>query len=332
MNFTISFNNGILSTSYDEKTNRDKKGNSLISFPNEYVVIDIETTGLDSNFDKIIELSALKVKNDEIIDKYSTLINPKEEIDEFITQLTGINNEMVKNAPYLENELPRFRKFIGNSILVGHNVNFDINFIYDYSERLGIESFSNDFVDTMRLSRRLLQDMKHHRLRDLAEKYCIINENEHRALSDCETTLKIYNKLKEEAISQYNSLDGFINYCQQNSSGFKSKYIIANQEYNDPDNLLFGKNVAITGKLERMERKDAMQIIADIGGLCNDNVTQETNYLILGNNDYNSILKGAKSSKLIKAEKMKRDGKDIDILSENVFYDLISDYLKYQNN
>ena len=86
--------------------------------------------------------------------------------------------------------------------------------------------------------------------------------------------------------------------------------------------------MAITGTLEKMLRKEAMQIIVDLGGHCEDGVTKKTNFLILGNNDYNPILRGKKSSKLIKAETLKLEGKDIEIISENVFYDIVDDYVK----
>ena len=75
-----------------------------------------------------------------------------------------------------------------------------------------------------------------------------------------------------------------------------------------------------------MQRKDAMQLIANLGGICQDNVNKETNYLILGNNDYNPLLRGEKSNKLIKAENFKLKGNDIEIISENVFYDILKEY------
>ena len=81
-----------------------------------------------------------------------------------------------------------------------------------------------------------------------------------------------------------------------------------------------------------MIRKDAMQLIVNLGGHCEDGVTQKTNFLILGNNDYNPILRGKKSSKLLKAEKMKLAGKDIEIISENVFYDIINDEIETSND
>lgn len=94
---------------------------------------------------------------------------------------------------------------------------------------------------------------------------------------------------------------------------------------NDPDNPIYGKNCVITGVLEKMPRKEAMQMIADIGGINQNTVTTETNYLILGNLEYNYTLKGEKSIKLKRAEKYKLKGKDIEILSESTFYDLISE-------
>ena len=122
----------VIEIGINKSTNiRDKKGQSLLLFPNEYIVFDIETTGLDASYDEIIEIGALKIKNNEIVDKFTSLIKPKYPIDEFITELTGITNEMVKDAPLINEVLPRFIDFIGDEILVGHNINFDINFVYD---------------------------------------------------------------------------------------------------------------------------------------------------------------------------------------------------------
>ena len=110
---------------------REQKGKSLIDIPNNYVVFDIETTGLDPEFDEIIEIGAVKIKDGIKIDTFNSLIKPEYEIDEFITELTGITNEMVENAPSIDEVLPKFMDFIKDYIIIGHNVNFDINFFYD---------------------------------------------------------------------------------------------------------------------------------------------------------------------------------------------------------
>ena len=104
-------------------------------------------------------------------------------------------NEMVENALSIEEVLPRFIDFIEDEILVGHNVNFDINFIYDNLIKLGKEPLKNDFVDTLRLSRKLLPNLNHHRLSDLTNYYKINNKGSHRAMRDTEMTLEVLQML-----------------------------------------------------------------------------------------------------------------------------------------
>ena len=120
---------------------RELKRKSLIEIPNKYIAFDIETTGLDSMYD---EIGAIKIENEKEIETFNSLIKPEYEIDEFITELTGITNEMLKNAPPIDEVLPKFMTFIKDSIILGHNANFDINFIYDKlinEDRITIEIF-----------------------------------------------------------------------------------------------------------------------------------------------------------------------------------------------
>ena len=298
---------------------RPNKGQSLLDFPEEYCVIDIETTGLSPDYDEIIELGAIKVKNENIVEKYDQLIKPKYELDEFITELTGITDEMLNDSPSIDEVLPDYLKFIGDSIVIGHNVNFDVNFLYDTALTNGLK-FENDFVDTMRLSRRLSPEMKHHRLKDCLKEYSIDRDGrEHRALSDCEVTHRLYLHLKGICNENYG---GVINY-KKTKNGIKAKDIVANSDHIDESNPLYGKTCVFTGKLEKMLRKDAMQIVADLGGIPSDSITKGTNILILGNNDYCSTIKDGKSSKQKKAEKLILQGNDLIIMPENVFYDMI---------
>ena len=326
MNFTINVEMGRFSIAEREKIERTLKGKSTIDLLSDYIIFDIETTGLDSSYDEVIEIGAIKVKNNKIVSKFNSLVKPKNEIDEYITELTGITNEMVKDAPTIEEILPDFMNYIGNDILIGHNVNFDINFIYDNLYRNKFDVLTNDFIDTMRISRKLLPELPHHRLIDLAKYFKIDSTNNHRSLKDCEITMNVYENLKEIALQKYDNVDEFKNaFKKHKKEGLRAKDIVSTNTEFDADNLFYDKYVAITGTLEKMQRKEAMQIIVDLGGHCEDNVTKKTNYLILGNNDYNPILRGKKSSKLIKAETLKLEGKDIEIISENVFYDIIDD-------
>lgn len=329
MNFTINVEMGRFSIAEREKIERTLKGKSTIDLLSDYIIFDIETTGLDSSYDEVIEIGAIKVKNNKIVSKFNSLVKPKNEIDEYITELTGITNEMVKDAPTIEEILPDFMNYIGNDILIGHNVNFDINFIYDNLYRNKFDVLTNDFIDTMRISRKLLPELPHHRLIDLAKYFKIDSTNNHRSLKDCEITMNVYENLKEIALQKYDNVDEFKNaFKKHKKEGLRAKDIVSTNTEFDVDNLFYDKYVAITGTLEKMLRKEAMQMIVDLGGHCEDGVTKKTNFLILGNNDYNPILRGKKSSKLIKAETLKLEGKDIEIISENVFYDIIDDWGK----
>lgn len=304
---------------------RKDKGNSLFVFPKEYIVFDIETTGLDPLVDEIIEIGAIKVKDNTVIEEFHSLIKPSYKIDAFITGLTGITNDMVEEAPSSKKVLEKFVKFIENNILVGHNVHFDINFIYDHLIKINGTPLKNDFVDTLRVARKILPELKHHRLKDLASYYHIDTEGNHRAKKDAEITFSIYQKLEETMKEKYGSVEIFTNTIKKSHSYQQatSSIIPTVTEFNQ-ENLFYNQYVAITGTLEKMTRKEAMQIIVNLGGHLENTVTTKTNYLILGNNDYNPILRGKKSSKLIKAENFKLKGLEIEIISENVFYDLLS--------
>ena len=156
---------------------RINKGKSIIDFPKDYIIIDIETTGVSPEWDSIIEVAALKYQNGTLVDSFESLIKPESTysdgtfIDSFIEKLTGITNEMLKNAPTVPGILAQYRDFLGDAILVGHNVNFDINFLYDYFMEYLSLPLTNNYIDTMRLSRKLHPEDAHHRLIDLAQRY-----------------------------------------------------------------------------------------------------------------------------------------------------------------
>ena len=179
--------------------NREYKGNSLIESLNDYTVLDIETTSLDSWFnDEILEISAIKVRDREEVEYFSEIIKIDNEVGYYTTKLTGITNEMVENeGKELGDVLQEFKEFLGDDIIVGHNVNFDINYIYDSLEDNLGEYLSNDFVDTLRLSRRLLPKLEHHKLDNLIDYFKLKKRNEHRALNDCALTNQVYLKLEE---------------------------------------------------------------------------------------------------------------------------------------
>ena len=169
------------------------KGQSL---DDSFVVFDIETTGFSQSNDRIIEIGAVKVVHGEIVDKYSSFVNPEVPIPYKIEQLTGISDSMVMDAPTIEVVLPEFLAFCQGSSLVAHNASFDVGFIQKNAERLGTEI---DFtvIDTVGLSRILLPELSRYRLNTVAKALGITLENHHRAVDDAGATAEIFVKLIE---------------------------------------------------------------------------------------------------------------------------------------
>lgn len=312
MKITISFGGS------SERVNRTGKGKSLLALPATYTVVDLETTGLDPKWDDIIEFGAMRVENGVVSDRYAALVNPGYEIDEFITELTGINNEMLASAPIVSDVLPSFLSFIGNSVVVGHNVNFDINFIYDASINILQRPFSNNYIDIMRLSRRLFPEERHHRLCDLVARFNVGSAVQHRALADVEQTNHCFLFIKQYMGDYDINIASLI----PKEKVLSAKDIHASTSDFDDSSPMYKKVFVFTGTLERMTRRAAMQLVVDRGGLCWDGVNKNTNYLVLGNNDYCSTIKDGKSAKQKRAEQLKLGGCDIEIISENVFYDM----------
>lgn len=286
----------------------------------DYCVIDTETTGLSSYYDEIIEVGILKIRDGKVVDQYSQLIKPNNAIDDFITYLTGITNKMLVNQPSIKEVEGEILDFLGDDIIVGHNTSFDIRFLNASFK----ETLKNEYMDTMIFSRKIYPQLPHHRLSDLA-KFLNLANNQHRALADCITTYQLYETIKSTMDERGLKLSDLWQCHSSGHPGIDIKAIKPKSNEIDEDNFFYGKHVVFTGKLEKMLRKDAMQIIVDLGGILDKSVNKNTNYLILGNNDYNAVLHGEKSNKHKKAEKLKMEGNDINIIDEFTFYDIINE-------
>ena len=170
----------------------------------EFVVFDIETTGLNSHFNKIIEIGAVKIKAGRIIDRYSQLINPGISIPYHITEITSITNEQVANQPKIDEVIGKFVDFIGDAVLVAHNAPFDMGFIKrDIKEYLNI-NLENSVIDTLQMARDLFPDLKKYGLGDLNKVLGLALENHHRAVDDSQATANMFiiflEKYKEKGI------------------------------------------------------------------------------------------------------------------------------------
>ncbi|MDO5717536.1 MAG: PolC-type DNA polymerase III [Tissierellia bacterium] len=181
----------------------------------EYVVFDLETTGLSHLHDKIIEIGAVKIKNGLIVDTYRELVDPKITISTFITELTTINNETVAGSDTIDLVLPRFLKFCGSSCLVAHNAEFDISFIKKNANDLNLD-FDLPYIDTLYLARYLLPELRNHKLDTLSRYFKVKLENHHRADEDSKATANIFLRMRNILKESGQKLNADINYADTN--------------------------------------------------------------------------------------------------------------------
>lgn len=322
---------------------RENKGKSTIALPSEYIVIDTETTGLDYECCCLIEVAAVKYANGAETGRFSSLVKPDlvttyypcrndgagewvtRYVDQFITDLTGITNEMLEAAPGPDEVIPQFLDFIGDAVLVGHNVSFDINFLYDAAESVG-RKLSNNFIDCLRISRKVFPELPHHRLADIAKACAIPQPDAHRAVADCLVTAACFEYMKARILQDQTEAD----FARLFDKSWRRQELLANVTASTTDidetNPIFGKVVVFTGALSSMSRLNAFQIVADLGATPQDSVTKKTNFLVIGKSDFAKSVKEGKTSKMKKAESLIAKGNDLAILSEDAFFDLISDY------
>ena len=212
-----------------------------------FVVFDLETTGFSNKNDKITEIGAVKVKNFEIVDRFNELINPEKDISYKVQELTGITNDLIKDKPTIEEILPRFMEFVGDSVLVAHNAEFDIGFINQKCKEMNIE-FKNKSVDTLMLARILLPHLKRFKLNNLTKELGVPLHNHHRAVDDAAATAQIFIKFLEmlekkgaKKLSDVNEVLGGIDYTKlktkhitliaQNLAGIKNLYKIVSDAH-----------------------------------------------------------------------------------------------------
>ena len=233
---------------YVDDTARAVYGDCSDSFDGEFIVFDIETTGLSAQNDRITEIGAVKVKNGEVLETYNSLVNPKMHIPEKITELTGISDETVKDAPTIDVVLPEFFEFIGSRLLIAHNANFDTSFIRRSAERLKL-TFENPYLDTVAMSHYVNPELSKHKLDTLANYFGLGEFNHHRASDDAEMLslifFKMIEKLRDEGIDNFARMTEVMSeksdplklktYHQiilvKNKAGLRNLYILVSDSY-----------------------------------------------------------------------------------------------------
>lgn len=180
----------------------ENTGKRLAQYVPDYVVFDLETTGISVNDDAIIEISAVRAEGGNVVDTFSTLVNPDRRIPYGATAVNGITNEMVAEAPDIRKALGIFLEFIGDSVLVGHNIqSFDLKFVSYATGELFDYALKNDYIDTLYMARSCLPQLKHHKLTDIASHFRIDTDGAHRALADCLMNQKCFEEMAKLAQS-----------------------------------------------------------------------------------------------------------------------------------
>ncbi|WP_429971785.1 exonuclease domain-containing protein [Fructilactobacillus sp. Tb1] len=219
----------------------------------DYVVVDLEMTGLSVENSEIIQVSAIKYQNDQKVATFNTLVKPEHsEINSFVEHLTHITNDDVADSPVIADVIPKLETFVGDLPIVGHNINFDIKFL-----------IANDFykadissIDTLKLANAKMAFLANKRLQTLKEYFGIDNVS-HNALNDCVTTAAVYKHLRDDKL-----------------------HAVANPKDGVP-HVIAGTKFVLAGNFDEISKTKLTQTIRKFGGSVSTNASFKTNYLIM---------------------------------------------------
>ncbi len=179
------------------KVSTNVKSKKALNFVDNYVLVDIETTGLSPINDEIIEIGAIKVKENKIVDEYNELIKINRRLSPFITNLTGITDAMLRHGKLPSVVFKEFVDFVEDDVIIGHNVNFDYGFLCDKCKKYINYNLENERIDTMYLAKKLVPNSINYKLGTLANYFNVSYEGAHRGLKDVEITYEVYNHLRK---------------------------------------------------------------------------------------------------------------------------------------
>lgn len=304
---------------------RDFKGKSTLVLVEDFCVISVKVSSAIKYDGDIIELSSLKIRNGVVVDTFDQLLKPRHSIFYNSMVVTNISNAMVKDSPLFSEIIDAFKEFIGDDILVSHSIAQDYNPIYDSCVLYGVEPIKNDFIDTLRLSRRILTFLKNHSMVSLCDYFKVKSVN-HRAIDDCYTKLWIYQELKKRlSDEQIQKLSEVKSIKYNNHAGV----LEVDPSLFNTNHKFYNKRVAIGCKIPAYTRKQIVEMITNAGGSFDKRVSRKTDYIIWGDEELQWERYGDLSTNQIIAEnhiKSKRSKIEIIYLVE--FEKLIADYKK----
>ncbi|MGI6173293.1 MAG: exonuclease domain-containing protein [Christensenellales bacterium] len=289
------------------------RGNYVRKICKDYCVLDTETTGLSAYTNCIIEIGILRVRDNIVVAEYSQLIDPECELDPYITNLTGITQKMLEGQPTIDSVKDEVLAFIGDDIVVGHNTHFDMQFLangfcYD---------FPYEYMDTLQFARKLYPEFSGHSLGMLASQLGLPTVG-HRALGDCRSTKALLDCMVTKMLDANMTVEQVFLLKRKKAphNRFNISQIVPTEEKNE-DSCFYGKHCIFTDTLEKMIRKDAMQLVVNVGGILDESVCSTTDFLIFGSFDYYRSIKEGRTRELNKAKALKQKGHSIEIIDEH---------------
>jgi len=303
----------------------------------KFIAIDFETA--NSERSSACEIGLVKVEDFKIVEKKSFLIRPKDNyFDSYNTFLHGIDEEKVKNEPEFDEIYEKLRADFESYPIIAHNASFDISVLRNALDLYGLDYPETKYSCTYQMSREALKGLFSFKLNSVCDHFGVELEH-HRALSDAnacaEIALKIFERKQvfefDEITNKFNLRIGSLfkgGYKPSLVKGKSGSYKISELEFDDTnfqlENPFFEQTVVFTGTLQSMSRKEAQVKVLEIGGKCGSNVGLSTDFLIVGEQDYQRYGDGFKSSKMKKAEKFLAEGKTIELLTESQFLEMIN--------
>lgn len=305
-----------------------KQRNVKQSIPDHYIVFDIETTGFSRNEDRIIEIAANKYSSGELIDQFHSYVNPGIPISAFITQLTGISNQTVKDAPTILDIKKEVLNFFGGSPLVGHNITtFDIPFL---NAQLNT-NLNNKLYDTLQLAKEAFPGLPSYKLTFLDQALHLGGSEHHRAENDIAVTNSLFQACAEPKKYQHflNDKDALSEIkIEKKRFGYQSIDIHSIQPKDPnthPNTSLTGCNIVFSGYFS-IPLEDMMQTAVDAGAILKSSVSKKVQYLVVGEQDMRFADENGMTSKSRTAIRLiEQEHIDIKIINEAEFLALAAE-------
>ncbi len=293
------------------------KGMERPGFFSDYTMIDIETTGLLPYRDRVTELGGVRVRDSRVVETFSQLVRypGNNVVPAFITKLNGITEQqLLTEGQPVTKAVAAFREFIGDDLIVGYNVNFDLNFVYDLVAKQHLPLLSNDYVDVLRIARAFYPHERHNRLLDVMQRAGIAEVEQHHGLADSLDTIKVYQDFRRNAVPEV------LTKAQANLKNADLLIAAPLSSYRSP---VMGKTVVLTGDLA-VDRTELATAIKHLGGQVDTTVSPLTNLVIAGNHDYFN----RKNADLKQVATYAAAGADLRRWSEQFFWSRLDDWAR----